>query len=695
VGIPPALSFTSQPGAQFRVCIFQKVAKNGELRRLASIWGAILNCQARGLVLSAFLAAANLFCVNAAIHAQEIQAQEIQDLGKLDRFYRATQLQGSYSLISQGLLPLKPYLSYLLAPNVDVPYKPLFSRNGNDTDTEVPFADSFTITRFLGGYLQDEVTEVCSAQNFSPLCADNPPPIWSLDYALSANGDVSYPHVLYPDLSYQSQLVSDRLSPYLQAGYKPEDIGIVLINVPWQIASSNPILPGSPCAIESGLPGSIGPWGQCNSPASYEVWREVIGHLADDLKKDYGLGAGDFRFQVGDESDTLSVFNAKASDFYRLYAGAYTAIRARLPDSSVSPGDFTSGCYNFAQTQASGCVYDSQKLVRRFRATFPPATVPRSLNRFWDIQGQQPFPAGYPSEAASDSASSYAYIEQAGPVVAEIHQFGFLDMPWGPTENGVGVSDVSSLQANWEFQTLMRLRASIHPRRVFNWGGVVTDGKLNFLNGGGFLRIVLDNNQGAELFALNTTIIPTVGGPNNGGPNDGNASSSTSEVMAVALQKGNCTNLIVSNFDLTAGASPTRFKFSLPLSLAPGGDAPTWRYLRYSQSPVDNVFAQVKQDFANIGILDSNFAACSNCFADPLAMVPPDDAGHAQQLLLKNWGNYVTTMQNNLRWKIADPGSLDANGVQHDLTLVPHQDSVEIAVTLAPNEMLVLSPTGK
>jgi hypothetical protein len=599
-----------------------------------------------------------------------LQAQEARDLGRLDRFYRATQLQGSYSLVGQGLVNIKLSLSYLLAPNVDVPYKPLFSPTGNDW--EIPFADSFTITRFLGGYAQDEVTAVCSVQ-FTPLCSSTPPPIWSLDYALSSDGVVSY----------QSELVSDRLSSYLDSGYKPKDIGILLINVPWQIASSNPILPGSPCAIEPELPGSLGPWGQCNPPASYSTWGDVIGHLTRDLKENYGSAARSFHFQVGDESDSLSVLNGTAPDFYRLYADAFAAIRELFPSPSVSPGDFTSGCYNFAQTHAPGCVYDSQIFVRHFREALPPATIPRSLNRFWDIQGVQAFPAGYPSEAASDAESSYAYVREAGTVVPEIHQFGFLDMPWGPTENGIGVSDVSSLQANWEFQTLLRLRASIHPRRVFHWGGIVTDGKLNFLNGGGFLRIVLDNNVGAELLELKSEIVA----------NGGRASSSTSEVMAVALAKAASTQLIVSNFDIAPGAAPSRIRFSVPLSLPVTSNVPSWQYLRYSQAPVDNVFAKVKQDFANYEILDSKFAACHNCFADPVAMAT--DRNTALEVLAKNWtchSNYVATMQNNLKWKNIGPESLDANGIRHNLTVTPGSGSAEVEVTLAPNEMLILLP---
>ena len=191
-----------------------------------------------------------------------------------------------------------------------------------------------------------------------------------------------------------------------------------------------------------------------------------------------------------------------------------------------------------------------------------------------------------------------------------------------------------------------------------------------------------DNNVGDELVALNSSIVA----------NGDSASSSTSEVMAVALVKRNSTRLMVSNFDLKSPAVPTRILFSLPLSLAPSVNAVSWQYLRYSQAPVDNVFARVKEDFANAGILDSNFAACGNCFADPLGMTT--NANAALELLAKNWtggSNYVATMENNLKWRYASPESLDANGIHHNLTVIPHNSAVEVEVTLAPNEMLIFA----
>ena len=73
------------------------------------------------------------------------RAGPAHDLGILEPFYRATQLQGQ--LIGMGLLDIPAYLT---GPDVDLKYaaKPGMTR-------EIPFVDSFTIIRFLGGYRED------------------------------------------------------------------------------------------------------------------------------------------------------------------------------------------------------------------------------------------------------------------------------------------------------------------------------------------------------------------------------------------------------------------------------------------------------------------------------------------------------------------------------------------------------------
>ena len=85
-----------------------------------------------------------LLCAGLAL-GRAASAASARDLGTLGPFYRATQLQGH--LIGMGLIETPAYLT---ASDIDLKYR---ARSG--TSREIPFADSFTIKRFLGGYRDD------------------------------------------------------------------------------------------------------------------------------------------------------------------------------------------------------------------------------------------------------------------------------------------------------------------------------------------------------------------------------------------------------------------------------------------------------------------------------------------------------------------------------------------------------------
>ncbi len=594
------------------------------------------------------------------------------DIGRLNDFYNATQLQGQLALNGQGLVNVATDLGFLLSPNVDVPYVSRFAN-------EIPFAHTLSITRFLGGYTQSNVQMLCGSAagttTYASYCTPTYEP-WSLDYVVNAGSSVKY----------QTALMLDRISPYINAGYSPSDMTLVLINVPWAISSSAAPQNGSACAPQS-TGGSLGVWGQCNPPASYSQWSTAITQLATDLQSTYQSGAADFNFEIGDEFDQASTFNGQSADFYSLYEDAYQSVKSVLPGAPVAAGDFTQPCYDSASTGAPGCVYDSKALLSREIANGDsPSYVTRSLNSFWDTN-----PHPYPSAAISDATTSFAYVTAAATnqPPAEVHQFGFLHMPWG----AAGGTSVASVQANWEFQTLMGLKKNLpNLSRVFNWGGFATinDGtSLNFLEGAGYIRTIMDNHQGAELFMLpvSTGTLPA-----------GN------EVMAVAMVEGNSFQIIVSNVDVVASNTnltlmqpdaPTQLTITIPESWL---GTTNWSYLRYSSAVVDNVFAQMKRDFANAqpqSILDANFSQCAVCFSDPLSMAT--DAAVARTILMNNWtssSNYVQTMQNTLKWNLvasvnaAKQLNIDQNGVTHAFS----QNGGTLKVTVGANEMLVLKP---
>ena len=210
------------------------------------------------------------------------------DIGALNDFYDATQLQGQLALIGQGLVNVGTDLDFLSSANVDVPYVSRFAN-------EVPFAHTLSITRFLGGYTQAAVQLLCSSTagtaTFASYCTPTYQP-WSLDYVVNAGSSSSY----------QTALMLDRISPYIKAGYSPSDMTLVLINVPWAISSNVAPQNGSACVVQN-TGGSLGVWGQCNPPASFTQWSSVITQLATDLQGVYQAGAADFSFEIGDEYD--------------------------------------------------------------------------------------------------------------------------------------------------------------------------------------------------------------------------------------------------------------------------------------------------------------------------------------------------------------------------------------------------------
>src|SRR6266566_4194812 len=192
------------------------------------------------------------------------RAGPVRDLGILEPFYRATQLQGQ--LIGMGLLDIPAYLT---GPDVDLKYaaKPGMPR-------EIPFVDSFTIVRFLGGYREDWL------RKFQQL--DERLGRRSLDYAIR-QGDRS--------LHFRPELIRRRLEPYLSAGYRPRDITIAFDNVPWDLAT------------RGGAATEIGSWGRRSPPGDLGERTQVIRQFALDLQAYLGSAASAIQLKIGGEVD--------------------------------------------------------------------------------------------------------------------------------------------------------------------------------------------------------------------------------------------------------------------------------------------------------------------------------------------------------------------------------------------------------
>lgn len=539
------------------------------------------------------------------------QAGPARDLGILNPFYRATQLQGQ--LIGMGLLDIPAYLT---GPDVDLKYaaKPGMTR-------EIPFVDSFTIVRFLGGYREDWL------RNFQQL--DEKLGRRSLDYAIR-QGDGS--------LHFRPELIRRRLEPYLGAGYRPQDITIMLQNVPWDLATKD------------GRPPVMTEWGRSSPPGDLDEWSRLIRQFALDLQTYLGSAASDIRFKTCGECDQKANFDGSATEFFQFYATTDRALHSVLPDAALSPGEFTGN--GECTAKFPNCVYDTRDFLDfAAREHLTIADVPRSLHSLLDKPA-----SAWPSAAAERAQRSYARLP---PVVAEIHQFGLLDEPFGDYVS-YG-SDAAALQANWEFQVLLRLWDRLKPRRVFHWGGFDTVGKMAFLNGSGFLRLVLDRYRGWHGYLLD---------PQDERRSDDHSEARSAEVMALGVADGARSAVILSSFSPYPGAPARRVTVQLPPELPFGGARQ--KSIRYRQSR--NVHALIRRDLAADGNLRPEFAGCAPCIAAPMRMAR--DAGRARAMISRNWEHYVEAMKDNLRWQEDDPG-LSRGGT-------------ELRVTLEPNELVLI-----
>ena len=524
----------------------------------------------------------------------------------ITRAFDSTQLQGE--LLGMGLITIPSYLS---DPTIAFPYerKPGFTE-------EIPFVNSFVINRVMGGYRSDWISKFHLTRGDLGRR--------SLDYVIKR-----------PDgsLEFRPELIAERLHPYLAAGYKPSDITLALDNVPWDLSTPDGALPQE------------GPWGRKTPPGSMAEWSDVVRHFASDLKAYLGFKATDIRFETGIEYDEKVSFDATAAQFFEFYKTTADALHSVLPDAIISPGEMTGmgSCPSTVHT----CVYDTRDFLSfASREHIMPSYIPRSL---YSIVDQ---PNSWPSVVAQRSFVSYRRLP---PVIAEIHQFGLLFQPFGQTEQG----DPGPMSTNWQFQTLIDLLKQGAPKRIFHWGGLATVGKLPFLDGTGFLCLVLDHYLGRKLRSLNLVDSPTTHYP--------------ATVMAVALEGKRSSALLISSYSPKPAYGDREVKVIIPEAL--------WRphtQLRIvSYKATHNVFASIRSDLAANNNLKEDFVNCALCLGYPILMAKQPDL--AREMIVHNWPRYEAQLRLDLEWRFPQ---------DHEVSLTGET----VRANIEANELLIIQP---
>jgi hypothetical protein len=166
---------------------------------------------------------------------------------------------------------------------------------------------------------------------------------------------------------------------------------------------------------------------------------------------------------------------------------------------------------------------------------------------------------------------------------------------------------------------------------VFHWGGLISVGPYNILNGSGFLRLVLDHYLGRRVVPLSVS--------------EDAAPSYRAETVAVLLTGGPSPAVIVSSFSPRAEPKTRPVSVGLP----PGVFAATagLRVVRFKAG--QDVISRIRRDLAAERNLRPEFDACALCEASPMAMAA--DNVRARQMLDRNWPGYEDIIRDGLRWK--------------------------------------------
>jgi hypothetical protein len=269
-------------------------------------------------------------------------------------------------------------------------------------------------------------------------------------------------------------------------------------------------------------------------------------------------------------------------------------------------------------------------------------------------------------------------------VKTEVHQFGWLGQPFDKGKSFA--NDLGGAKANHEFQYMIGLKRALDAT-LYHWtmmeGAPLDDPeipgqRLYTLNGGGFIRLILDQYQGAHMVELTAEPIqPT-----------------KSSIMAVAIVKGpEVLAIIISNFNPYAHEPAASLSIKLPSPIASGLQSANWNYLRYSNWVGDNVYSRMRADLLSAGILRSEFSTgvCESPASFPFCVSTIKDMNtdgeKTRSIFTVNWDQYVKVMQSNLRWRAIGQG-LDESGVRHDFK----QTASELAISLSSNETIILKP---
>lgn len=366
---------------------------------------------------------------------------------------------------------------------------------------------------------------------------------------------------------------------------------------------------------------TTGAIGQTAPPASPAVWRDFVGQMIDALIAAYGREVvARFRYRLGTEQQSPKRFSGTPQAYLALYEATVTAIRARLPEARIGPFN-QAGAEDDPEGLNYVFLYDNLKdpgaisYVAHSLYYIPKARKGSAINT-------------YPAQRLPAFEKLWDQLPMAPGTTIEFQEFGVLRNLYDQSTSEPGargaalhVADLfamlaAGVDAMWHWTAFERL--------IVAGEGVRTQ----VLYGRGWLYLVLRPVLGGTIYPVS---------PAPGGPED-------PLVSAHYIDTDGTDALVVSTFHLNQardGTTPFDLTIELPRELLPGPQA---RFSAVSLSQETAVFDLIRADFAREGVLSADYEGAGQ----PVATIAQMGGQPGRRYVAQNWPRYEAAIVDTL-----------------------------------------------
>ncbi|AKJ65264.1 hypothetical protein [Kiritimatiella glycovorans] len=542
-------------------------------------------------------------CAATVAPAQE----DYTDIGTFEPFWRYSAALGGYNGndFHSGGQGLEVVPDHLIRNN-DFPYpkRPYPEEN--------MFADHLSLVRILGGFTG----------------GDSDPVVRALDLVYTnAAGDYLF----------RSDLLEDRLSPYLDNGYT--NFTVVFDNIPWDFTDEP----------------RTGPYGQVGVPRDFGDWTDFVTTFCSNFVDLIGAeNTAGLRFRTGTEFHALDRFHGTEAEFMDFYNSCWRGVSNVLPEASFGPYNFYSPSVSQMDTHGGDHNVNSL-LIPQEKDPAAPFDWASSSTYYSPGQSTASRLSGL-FEVWDEFESRYPAMP---PPSREIHEFGILNNSH---------QEPGALGGAMTAQMIMRLRAR-GLDKLWHWWMLDKfrdqDNVLQgFLIGDAWLYSIFEHARGGDSWTLYPTGSSSVG----------------TDHLGFYVRKGSEAFLILSAYN----TNPSQYTaedvtFRIPNNHA-SLDTDRMRFVALNRDTA--LHDEIHRDLRDQGLLTSYFQTRPQYCGSVREMARDDGAREGESYVGENRARYERFWQHSLTLRpVSERGNI---------SIVEDGDEYRVTARLNVPEVLVL-----